>query len=152
MPVGARLTIDVGNAKIVDRSLSRFTGVVSDWTDAWPAVESIVLHETERQFASEGKYGSGGWKPLSDSYLTYKQNTDGLSTEIGTATGRLRKSLTIQDAHEGVRVQAPGEFLYGTTVPYFKHFNTERTAVQLPESARRSITRALQAHAMAVWS
>jgi hypothetical protein len=143
----ARFTIESTGGPIVDRTLSRLDRNISDWTGAWPSVEDALLNAETKQFNSEGSYGAGGWKRVTDEWLTFKK-THGLDTRTGHATLKLRNSLTVKDAHDGVRLATSSSFVFGTSVPYAEHFSKVRPLTQLPEGARREVTRQLQRWAM----
>ena len=110
------LTFDVAGDAQLQRSFSRFTENVKDYSPAFRSI-AVEFHKGERQqFDSEGASGSGGWRPLAPSTVEYKL-AHGYPPDILVRTGRLRDSLakitgdTIEDI-------GPLQMRMGSRVPY----------------------------------
>lgn len=157
------------------RELLRFRGAV---VDASPAFEQILrgtgrgvtsLRKIEsKQFATQGKFASGGWAPLSP-YTVAEKARKGLDPRILHATGRLAASLT--GGSGKIEVVSPHQMVFGTSVFYarfhqtgarsvrtsFDSFGTKyirdnrrrlprRRPIELREQDRRDMVRTLQRH------
>lgn len=143
MPV--RLHLDFYGDQQVDRTLDRFEARALDARPAWEAMADLFLVIERRQFATEGRYGSGGWAPLSPRYAAWKARHFPGKT-ILRRTDELFTSLT-----EGpqIRIIEPGFMVLGSAVPYGKYHQLgdglpRRRPVELPESDRRTFVRMLQ--------
>ncbi len=88
--------------------------------DASPAFRSIMQKWTkgaDRQFQTQGRRASGGWKPISDEWRRRKVAM-GYDRRILHMTGLLRRSLTLPVGAQGIREIRPDRMTYGTSVPY----------------------------------
>jgi phage gpG-like protein len=87
-----RLTFDVNpDERQIGRVFSRFAEYATDMREAWDDIEQDFIEGERRQFASQGRSGSGGWAPLNPRYAAYKRKKYG-SRGILVATGRLRSA------------------------------------------------------------
>lgn len=150
-----RLTIDALGDTIIDRSLLRVMHVVDDLTDAWDQVDEQLNLQTQRQFDSEGQYGSLGWQPNAASTSARKARL-GLDSRVMHATLELRNSLTTGAAQGHVFVPMPHEMTWGTTVEYgiFHQQGNgvpKRPVVQLPEQGRREVVKTVQDSILGAW-
>lgn len=142
----------------VDRSLQRLGDAALDFRPAGDDLMQLMQDIERDQFDTEGRSGSGGWKPLKAS--TIRQKARHLHAEgvvrILQNTERLVKSLTDKDADDAVREVNAGSFVYASTVPYAKYHQTgapranvpQRRPVELTETNRRDMVKILQAHLM----
>ena len=146
------LRIDSLGEEIVSRSLLRLAGRAGDLE---PAMESIVRQirdGEERQFDTQGGYGSGGWPALAESTKAFKARNN-LDPRILHATGELRRSLT-SDSAGGFAVTRSDGLDFGTTVPYAKFHQAggpnlpQRRPAQFPEQDRRQWVKTIQDHVL----
>jgi phage gpG-like protein len=110
------LTFDVAGDTQLQRSFSRFTENVKDYSPAFRAIAGDFHKGERQQFDSEGGFGSGGWRPLAPSTVEYKL-AHGYPPDILVRTGRLRDSLAkiTGDTIEDVQ---PLQLRLGSRVPY----------------------------------
>lgn len=139
------------------RELLRFKDATAD---ASPAFEQILmgtgrgsfsLRKIEgKQFATQGKFASGGWTKLAPSTVAQKARR-GLDPRILHATGRLSASLTGPGPGH-IEIVTPQSMIFGTEVPYARfhqsgtHRMPRRRPIELREQDRRGMVRTLQRH------
>lgn len=150
-----RLTIDALGDKVIDRSLLRVAHVVDDLTDVWDRVDEQLNEQTDRQFESEGQYGSLGWPALAPSTKAQKA-ARGQDPRILHRTLELRNSLTSSSGSGHVFVSQPHEMVWGTTVEHGIFHQQgrgvpERKVVQMPEAGRREVVKTLQDSILGAW-
>lgn len=104
----------MGDAQIL-RSFSRLADEVKDWTPAWGMIRDDFKEIEQRQFDTQGHYGSGGWKVLSKKYERWKEKHYP-GRGIMVRTGVLRESLIGGD--QFVYRPEPLQMTIGTQVPY----------------------------------
>jgi hypothetical protein len=91
--VPTRLHISFYGDEQLDRTLEAIELRAQDASPAWQVLADRFLDIEERQFATQGAYGSGGWSPLSPKYAAWKaRHYPG--APILVRTGELRDSLT----------------------------------------------------------
>lgn len=117
MANGFTLSFEVEGEEQLKRAFSRFGEYAQDLRDEFKEI-ARDFHETveQKQFATEGAYGAGGWAPLSPGYAAWKgKNYPGMP--ILQLTGRLMESLTgkTSDTIEEIGRQ---DFRLGTKAPY----------------------------------
>lgn len=142
-----RLLFEVDGDVQIERTLLRMAGRTDDMSDGLQLVADSFLHAEERQFASQGGYASGGWKPLAPSTLIRKARA-GLDSRILHATGDLRASLTRRGG-DHIQIVTPSSLVFGSSVPYGKFHQLgqgvpRRRPVELTEGDRRESIRILQ--------
>lgn len=143
MPISVDLSVH-GDVQ-VSRRIVRFSEHAADARPAWRQIIRDLEGIEARQFASEGRYGSGGWEPLAESTLARKHGG-----RILVDTGALLRSLTERAAPGAIREIHPDWMQFGTGVPYagFHQHGTKRMParkpVELPESDRRRVVKSLQ--------
>lgn len=158
-----RLTFEIAGDKLVERRLERFAGYAGDASPAFARIADLMRSETAKQFESQGRHASGGWKPLSRAYLEEKKRRlargQVRSLAILHATLALGKSLTSGsgasggDSNQILRITRDS-LEYGSRLPYAgAHQNPrpgsrlpQRRPVQFTETAKREMVRILQAH------
>lgn len=113
-----------------------------------------VIHDAvDRQFSSQGAYGSGGWRPLAPSTVAEKA-AKGLDPRIMHRSYALRDSLLGKNAYRIQRVNRQS-LVYGTHVDYAVYHQRgtskmpRRRLVQLTNSDRRLIVRSIYERVMA---
>lgn len=148
--MGFRLTFDFYGDVQIDRTLARVGANVEDATEAWEQIADRFARFESRQFASEGRAGSGGWAPLSPRYAAWKAKRFP-GQPIMVATGELRASLT--ERPFGVEAIRPQSMAIGSGVDYGAFHQKgdgvpQRRVVELPESERREWVKILQQHIM----
>lgn len=110
------LNFDVAGDEQLQRSFSRFTEHVKDYSPAFRAIAVEFFKGEEQQFESEGSHGSGGWSPLAPSTAEQKARL-GYPPDILVRTGKLKNSLASMSG-DTVRDVQPHMLRLGTTVPY----------------------------------
>jgi len=81
------------DTKVLSFALSRFAEYVDDMTTLFEAFDPLFRGAMQKQFASEGGYGSGGWAALSPAYAAWKaEHFPG--RPIGVLRGHLRSAMT----------------------------------------------------------
>lgn len=135
-----------GDAQI-SRTIMRPVEAIDDLRPVWEVLAGRFVAAETRQFATEGRYGSGGWAPLSPRYAAWKARHYPGKT-ILRRTDDLVKSLTTRPL--GVEVIEPHYMILGTAVEYAKYHQhgtprmPRRRPVELPESERREWLKVLQ--------
>lgn len=145
-----RLTLDFYGDVQVDRTLAGIQDAVQDMRPVWDEItDQFVDHET-RQFATEGRAGSGGWVPLSPRYAAWKAaNYPGKG--ILERTGALKESLTQRPLP--VEVLDEKSMLIGSDSEYGGYHQAgdgvpQRRPVELTEYRRREWVKLMQQHVM----
>lgn len=142
-----RLTFTFYGDTQVDRTIDRMLADVADLRPVWEVLAGRFVTMEQRQFATEGQYGSGGWAPLSPRYAAWKAEHYPGKT-ILRRTDDLYRSLTSRPL--GVEVIEPRYMILGSAVPYgaFHQHGTgrmpRRRPVEFPESERREWVKVLQ--------
>lgn len=135
----------------VSRTLHRFAGAVVDMRPAFVEIRDRFLRVNRRQFATQGKHGSGGWAPLSPPYAAWKA-TQRPGAKILVFDGDLRRSLTEQPDYEVIE---PHYMAVGSNVEhgrYHQHGTDNmpaRPPVDLTDNWKREAMRVLQRHLVA---
>jgi phage gpG-like protein len=143
MPTRIRLEF-YGEAQL-DRTLARFSA--GDLRPVWEELAGRFASVEGRQFRSEGRYGSGGWAPLSADYAEWK-HAHYPGKPILERTGRLVASLTRRPFP--VEVITPASMTIGSDVDYGEFHQRgggrlpQRRPVELPESERRAWVNRIQ--------
>ena len=141
MPV--RLSFDFYGDVQLERTLARFDANVDDMTPAWEAMADEFAAIERRQFATQGRYASGGWAPLSPRYAAWKaRHYPG--KPILQREGDLVESLTRRPF--GIEVITPDTMVVGSDVEYGRYHQhgdglPRRRPVELRESDRRKLTK-----------
>lgn len=145
------LSLDSFGDQQLSRRLLRFTDRVDDMRPALRVIADDFLDIQKSQFTSQGRYGSGGWRPLAPTTVASKARR-GHDPHILHATLRLRKSLTSKYGPDVVRKITRNEMFVGTRVPYAKHHQhgaprarlPQRRPVELPARDRKNWMKILQ--------
>lgn len=145
MPV--LLSFDFYGDVQLERTLDRFAEHTEDATPAWEAIANRFAHVERRQFATEGKHGSGGWAPLSPKYAAWKaRHYPG--KPILQREGDLVRSLTRRPF--GIERIEPQQAWLGSDVPYGAYHQNgagrlpRRRPIELTEAERRLWVKILQ--------
>lgn len=69
---GPMFKFEVAGDVQMARGFSRFAEGIKDLRPAFREIERSFREIEKRQFQSEGRYGSGGWAPLSPTYAEWK--------------------------------------------------------------------------------
>lgn len=142
------LRIEVFGEQQASRELLRFSQRVDDMSPAFEAVADEFLRLEHAQFATEGGYASGGWRPLAPSTVARKARLR-LDPRILHATLRLRRSLT-ERGPDHVRRIGPSELFVGSRVPYGvyhqhgTHRMPRRRPVEFTERDKANMVRVIQ--------
>lgn len=147
------LSFEFEGEQIVARRLTGIENRAKDMTKAFGWMHQSFLSNETKQFQTQGRSGSLGWKQLSPRTVRYKA-AKGLDPRILHATLRLRKSLTSKTAEGHVREIGPQEAFFGTNVDYAVHHQygapkasiPRRRPVEMTERQRRAWTRIAQAY------
>lgn len=134
-----------GEAQL-ERTLERYEAA-GDMTEAWEAIADDFARIERRQFATEGRYASGGWSPLSPRYAQWKaRHYPG--KPILEREGDLMTSLTQRPF--GIEVITPTDLWMGSDVDYGRHHQRgsgrlpRRRPVELTETDRRRWVKIVQ--------
>ncbi len=124
------LTIDVMGDEQLARGLSRFADDVRDLREPFREIVK-QFHKIEgKQFESEGKYGSGGWRPLAPSTAEQKRR-EGFPDKILVREKHLMESLTGETPWSMVEVR-PLEMRVGTKLDYAAYHQQGRGVPKRP--------------------
>jgi phage gpG-like protein len=144
------LTFDVAGDVQLQRSFSRFTEDVKDYSPAFRAIAVEFFKGEEQQFASGGRSGSGGWAPLAPSTLAHKRLM-GYPPDILVRTGALRDALS-KITGDTIREVDPLQLRLGTTLPYGMYHQKGTTVfparppIQLNERQKVAWTKLIHLH------
>lgn len=86
------LTLDIMGDTQLSRGLSRFADDAKDLKEPFREIVKLFHEIEEKQFQSEGGYGSGGWAPLAPSTVEAKQKA-GFPDKILVRTRVLMESM-----------------------------------------------------------
>lgn len=142
-----RLTLEFFGERQLDRTLDAIDARLHNMRPAWDALADRFAEVERRQFDSEGKYGSGGWKPLSPAYAAWKARRYP-GKPILEREGDLRRSLTVRPFPVERFGRLDAEF--GSDVPYGAFHQRgsgrlpQRRPVELPTSTREEWAKLLQ--------
>ena len=144
------LTFEVAGDVQLQRSFSRFTEDVKDYSPAFRAIAVEFFKGEEQQFASGGHSGSGGWAPLAPSTVAHKRLM-GYSPDILVRTGALRDALS-KITGDTIREVDPLMLRLGTTLPYALYHQKgtsvfpARPPIQLTEQQKVDWTKLIHLH------
>lgn len=110
------LTLDIMGDKQLARGLSRFADDVKDLKEPFREIVKQFYEIEEKQFQSEGGYGSGGWKPLSPRTVELKRKA-GFPNKILVREKFLMESLTGKNPWSIAEVR-PLEMRVGSKLEY----------------------------------
>lgn len=144
-----RIGFSVAGVAQVDARLDRLDVAAANLFSTWLKATELLEAAEQSQFESEGAFGSGGWKPLSEAYAAWKeQHYPG--KPILQREGALFDSLTEQAAPGAIRDIFPNFMQFGTSVPYavFHQEGTDtmpaRPPLIMPPATRVAITALIQ--------
>lgn len=146
MPI--RLRLSVLGEDVLDRTLLSIEAA-EDMRPAFEAIADVFLESERRQFATEGRWGSGGWAPLSPDYARWKaRHYPG--QPILRRDDDLFRSLTSGPAVR--RIERDRVWL-GSDVDHGRYHQLgqgvpRRRPVELPESVRRRMVKIMQRFAV----
>lgn len=156
-----RFTLSVAGDVQFDRTLDALSVSAGQMDPLLHEFAADLKKVTAQQFATEGRYASGGWKALSEPYAKRKRamvdagkQINGRTAkrmEILRLTDRLKDSLLLSTSPEHVETIANNTLTWGTKVPYAKAHQKPRVGsplpqrrfLELPESRRQLYARAI---------
>lgn len=156
MPITMR--ISAFGEDVFAREFLRFRDRLLDATPAFEAMADEFYASEQKQFDTEGAWGSGGWKQLAPATVAAKAAA-GLDPRILHATLDLERSLTepdFQSSHVdggSVRQIRPDEMFIGSNIPYGKFHQQApyrsdwlpmRKPVELPEQVKIAMVKTMQ--------
>lgn len=143
----ALLHLEVEGEVQVSRMLSRTTERVKHLGPFYDEAAKILSRSVKEQLSSEGGRSEHTWQPLSPGYAEWKQRRYG-NAPILEASGTMRRAL--QPTPEVV----PDDKIFWS-VPFYALFHQrgtrkmpQRRILDLNESDRRRLVKALQRHIM----
>lgn len=148
-----KFSFEVDGDLQVARKLVRFSDAARDARPVFHTIAEDIFGYNRRQFDSQGKYGSGGWKALKPETVMRKANhKPPLDHRILRATGRLNRSLTVRGGGDQNLIIDANMFVLGSNLPYsqaHQHGNPAnnlpmRKPVELTEQNRRDIIKRIQ--------
>ena len=143
-----RFAIDTLGVRQIDRELTSMSGRIDDMSVAMGDIFDYIRKVERKQFDSEGKYGSDGWKQLAPSTIESKK-AHNLDPRILRATGDLFEAMTRRGDGKQVAVAKRDGLVFGTTLPYAQFHQQgrgvpKRPVVELKEPDRREIIKIIQ--------
>lgn len=114
---GLEVRISALGEDLVRRDLLRFESNLVAPVAALQIAADALRSATEKQFDTEGGYGSGGWAPLAPSTIEQKAR-QGLNPKILQATDRLLKSLISKFSPDHVERLSEDSLTFGSMVDY----------------------------------
>lgn len=148
-----RLSVEVFGDKQLERSLHRFADRADDLRTPFREIQDMFRGVASKQFTSQGRYGSGGWRPIAPATVAAKMKA-GLDPRILHATHRLRRSLTTRRHPDHISTIRRDTMEFGSSVPYGVHHQhgapranlPKRPPFELRKNDRRSAVKILQRH------
>ncbi len=125
------------------RAFSRLGEYATDLRPAWENIVDDFIEGERKQFASEGRSGSGGWRPLTSRYARWKQRRYG-NLPIGTRSRRLRNAA--EGGSELQRRIEKRELVLRILTPYARFFHADRPVIELTAAQKRRWSKIVQAH------
>lgn len=138
---GIDITYELAGDKALNKQLGLVQDLVEDFRPAWVEVARATNDFHEAVFKNEGRHGGfSKWAPLKESTKRQKR-TDKILTE----TGRLRKSMTKNQAKDAIRVFKKKVFEWGTVVPYagYHQTGTKKMAKRSPLRINKRLTKVI---------
>jgi phage gpG-like protein len=141
----------------MDRGIARFADGVADYRPIWPVIEDDFYAQVKDQFRTEGAEGGERWKPLSEDYARAKELRFP-GKPILERTGDLRKSLTLPNDPNAVRVEERKTLTLGSRIPYAIFHQTgttkmpARPEIQLTEAFKRTAMHHVQVYLVQIAS
>jgi phage gpG-like protein len=145
--VATTLTFTFFGDKQIDRTIEDREERADDLRPAWDVLADRFRKMELRQFGSQGRYGSGGWAPLSPKYRLWKARRYP-GKPILRRSDDLFRSLT--ERPFGVEVIDQHVAVFGSDVDYGEHHQRgtprmpRRRPVEFPESERREWVKVIQ--------
>lgn len=145
-----KLQFEVAGDVQLSRGIERFGEDVKDLRKPFKEIAGSFRKIEEKQFGSQGGYGSGGWPALRESTLAHKAR-EGYPMDILVRTGAMRASL-VGKTSETIAEIHPLELTLGTTIPYALFHQkgttgmTARPVIQLTEQDKRDWMKILQGY------
>lgn len=141
-----RLSFSFYGDQQIDRTLADIDDRVTDLRPLWDTLADRFAALEQRQFSSEGAYGSGGWTALSPRYAVWKARHYPGKT-ILRRTDELYASLTERPL--GIEIIEARFAVFGSDVPHGGYHQKgdgvpQRRPVELPETERIEWARAAQ--------
>jgi len=139
------LIVNVAGEEQVRRSFSRFAEDVQDASEAFEEIAKDFKELEAQQFDSEGATGSGGWKPLSSSYASWKAKWYP-GAKLLVLSGLMKESLAGENPWT-IKEVSPLSMRLGTRIPYAFHHQTgtsrmlARPLIQLTEADKTRWTK-----------
>lgn len=156
---GLRFTMAVHGDVQVDRRLEAVEVHAGQIDTVLHAIAADLRKSVAQQFVTEGGWGSGGWRRLTDNYRRQKQSMvdrgkwingrQARHMQILRLTDRLRRSLIHKTDPEHIETVRNHTLEFGTRVPYGAvhqrplRGQTRRRFLDLPESKRQQYVRAI---------
>lgn len=146
-----RLDLEAFGDVQFSREILRVGANAANMKPAFNDVHDIIRDAEKKQFSTQGKAFSNGWKPLAASTKRYKAARN-LDPRILHATLRLRKSFTTKGDKDHVFTSSADEMFAGSRVPYARYHQLgtkkmpRRRPFELDEAVKRDILKTLQAH------
>lgn len=140
-------TFEIAGEKQIQRRFSRFSDALEDMTPAFKEITKRFYAGERKQFATQGGWGSGGWKPLSPEYAKRKPGRS-----ILVVSGKLESSLTKSGASGNVEIIQRDMLILGSDLPYgiYHQKGTKnmpiRKPIELPEAERKEWTSIIHKH------
>lgn len=125
------ITFTVSGEEVVSRRIDRTGEYAADVRPVMDSVGLFLMAETRKNFASEGGYGSGGWKPIQPAWRAEKVRR-GLDPRILHMKHRLRSSLTVPGDPLMIFRPSFQGLDYGSAVPYAGAHQNPRPGSHLP--------------------
>ncbi len=140
---GIKFEMEVDGLQIFNRAFIRLTQRITNFIDLWQFIIEWIQERTKRQYLTRGAAGaSGQWKENKKSYDDWKAANYPNSAQ-GVLTSRTRDSLT-GITSDTVHDLKPLEMVYGTSVPYAKHFHVKRPLFSFTEKDKRDLQKVIQ--------
>lgn len=142
-----KLQFQVAGDVQLSRGIERFADDVKDLRKPFKEIAASFKKIEEKQFGSQGGYGSGGWAALRESTIARKER-GGYPMTIMVRSGALRDSLTKGASGAIVEIH-PLDLTLGTGLPHAIFHQkgigvVARPLIQLTEQDKRDWMKILQ--------
>jgi len=117
-------------------ALTRLENDLSDFRPLFGILGGLFKDAMRKQFATEGAFGAGGWKPLSPAYKLWKEEHYP-GRPIGVLETHLRQAMTGGQGYSEHLTDTTASFGMDPSskaTPYGKYFAEKRRVLVLPRS------------------
>jgi len=150
--VGLQVSFDFYGDVQVNREILRVGERGHNLVPLWDEIHESLMELEEKQFGTQGRHASGGWRPLAESTVLRKASA-GLDPRILHATLALRKSLTVRSDPNMLIIMESDFFQFSSKLGYFPFHQLgsrdgehppQRRVIEFTKTARANVMKSVQ--------